>query len=329
MVRRLLLLLAATLLLVGSSLVVDPAHADPAASIDDSGWWWRAQTNPEVLLPPPPNTKEGQLLVQSSPEGATALAAIAGTLVEGQASPVLTLAVADGGDVGSEGAVILACQAGSTWKGGDAKPWAEHPQAGCDAGGVPGTRSEDGTSWTFDLSSLQFSDKVNVVIVPGAVDGQPEGANHSAFSVTFEAPTPASLATTPGSAVSSPPPLDIGGGVVDPGVGAGVVDSYSPPADSGTSLELPPVAAALPEEDQGLTPVAPSVQAGQPLLPASMAIDPRSPHARSVGVVLLLLGGALVYFLTRQQHAIGPDGIPGGLGRWAAPRWGTPPSLRG
>ena len=95
-----------------------------------------------LLLPAPPNMEEGQLLVQSGPDGALALAAIAGTLVEGEASPVLTLAVADGGDVGGQGAVVLACQAGSTWTGGDAKPWAEHPQAGCKAGGVEGTRSE-------------------------------------------------------------------------------------------------------------------------------------------------------------------------------------------
>jgi hypothetical protein len=323
--RRLLLLLAALFLLLGSSLVVDPAHADPAASIDDSGWWWRAQTNPNVLLPPPPNMEEGQLLVQSGPEGALALAAVAGTLVEGQASPVLTLAVAEGGEIGGESAVILACQAGSSWNGGDAKPWDEHPQAGCEAGGVPGTRAEDGTAWSFDLSSLQFSDNVNVVIVPGTVEGQPEGASYSSFSVTFEPPTVESLAATPGAPPSAAPPLDLDVGTTDAGVGAGVVDSY---VDAG-SVDLPPVGAALPDEDQDLTPVAPSVQAGQPMLPASVVIDPRSPHARSVGVVLLLLGGALVYFLTRQQQPIGPEGVPGGLGRWSAPRWGSPPSLRG
>jgi hypothetical protein len=325
--RRLLFLLATVFLLVGSSLVVDPAHADPASSIDDSGWWWRAQTNPTLALPAPPNTKEGQLLVQSSPEGATALAAVAGTLVEGQASPVLTLQVAEGGDAGGTDAVILACQAGSNWTGGDAKPWSEHPQAGCEAGGTAGTRAEDGTSWSFDLGALQFSDKVNVVLVPGTVDGQPEGANYPTFSLTFERPTVESLATTPGaSSAPALPPIDIDAGVTDPGVGAGV-DSYTAP-DTG-SIDLPPVDAALPDEDQGLTPVAPSVQDGQPMLPASLLVDPRSPHARSVGVALLLLGGALVYFMTRQQQPIGPDGIPGGLGRWAAPRWGTPPSLRG
>ena len=325
--RRLLLLFAACFLLLGSSLVVDPAQADPAASIDDSGWWWRAQTNPDLLLPPPPNMEEGQLLVQSGPDGALALAAVAGTLVEGEASPVLTLAVADGGDVAGQTAVVLACQAGSTWTGGDAKPWTEHPQAGCKAGGVAGTRSEDGTSWSFDLSALQFGDNVNVVIVPGTAEGQAEGDTYPTFSLTFEAPTVQSLATTPGDPPTTAPPID-SGALTGPDVGAGVLDSYSPPVDTG-SFDLPPVDAALPEEDQGLTPVAPSVQAGQPLLPASSFIDPRSEHARSVGVVLLLLGGAVVYFLTRQQQPIGPEGIPGGLGRWAAPRWGTPPSLRG
>ena len=169
---------------------------------------------------------------------------------------------------------------------------------------------------------------MNVVIVPGTVEGQPEGANYSSFSVTFEPPSVESLATTPGEPPSTVPPLDLDVGTTDAGVGAGVVDSYAPPADAGT-VDLPPVGAALPDEAQDLTPVAPSVQAGQPMLPASVVIDPRSPHARSVGVVLLLLGGALVWFLTRQQQPIGPEGIPGGLGRWAAPRWGSPPSLRG
>jgi hypothetical protein len=326
--RRLVFLLASCFLLVGSSLVVDPARADPAASIDDSGWWWRAQTNPSLLLPAPPTVEEGQLLVQSGPEGALALAAVAGTLVEGQASPVLTLQVAEGGEAGGASAVILACQAGSTWAGGDAKPWSEHPQAGCEAGGVPGTRAEDGTSWSFDLSVLQFGDKVNVVLVPGTVEGQPEGANHATFSVTFEPPTVESLATTPGaSAGPTAPPIDIGGGLTDPGIGAGV-ESYTPPVDSGT-LGLAPVSAALPDEDQGLSPVAPSVQAQTPLLAASNPFDPRHEQAEEVGVVLLLVGGALVYLMTRQQQAIGPEGVPGGLGRWAGPRWGTPPSLRG
>ena len=324
--RRLLLVLAAALVLIGSSLVFDPAHADPAASIDDSGWWWRAQTNPNVLLPPPPTVKEGQLLVQSGPEGALAIAAIASTLVEGQANPVLTLAVADGGEAAPDGTVILACQAGSAWQGGAAKPWSEHPQAGCEAGGVPGAPSEDGTTWSFDLSSLQFTDQVNVVIVPGTVEGQPDGASYSTFSLTFDPATAESLVTTPGEAPAPPSPPLPDAGVTDPGVGA-AVDTYTPPVDSG-SVDFPPVA-ALPDEAQGLTPVAPSVQAGQPLLPASTFVDPRRPEARAVGVALLLLGSALVYAMTRKQPVIGPDGIPGGLGRWAAPRWGSPPSLRG
>ena len=148
--RRLLLLLAAGFLLVGSSLVVEPARADPAASIDDSGWWWRAQTNPDLLLPPPPTVEEGQLLVQSGPEGALALAAVAGTLVEGEANPVLTLKVADGGDAGGEGAVILACQAGSTWKGGDAKPKPYSPQAV--------QRHFDNALWTYSTQALSAGD---------------------------------------------------------------------------------------------------------------------------------------------------------------------------
>jgi hypothetical protein len=323
--RRFALLGAAVALLLGSSLVFDPAVADPAASIDDTGWWWRAQTSPDVTIPPPPTVSEGQLLVQSGPEGATALAAIAGTLVDGQANPILTLTVAENGDTGGANAAVLACQAGSTWEGGDAQAWPEHPPAGCEAGGVEGERSEDGTQWTFDLSALQFTDKVNVVIVPGVVEGAPEGANYPTFSLTFAPPTVESLSTTPGQApVSELPPLDPGFTTPDVGAGAGF---ESPPIDTG-GLDLPPVNAALPDEEQSLTPVAPSVQDQMPLLPAS-AFDPRHKHARSVGIVLLLLGAAVVYATTKQTAPIGPEGVPGGLGRWASPRWGTPPSLRG
>jgi hypothetical protein len=323
--RRFALVGAAVAMLLGSSLVFDPAVADPAASIDDAGWWWRVQTNPDLMLPGPPTVEEGELLVQSGPDGAIAMAAISGTLVEGQANPILTLDVADSGDVGGSGAVVLACQAGSSWQGGDAQAWPEHPQAGCDAGGVEGEPSEDGTQWTFDLTSLQFTDKVNVVIVPGVVEGQAEGASYPTFSLTFAPPTVESLATTPGQPPTTPPlPPDPGIEVPDVGGGVGF---ESPPADAG-GLDLPPVDAALPDEDQGLTPVAPSVQDQTPLLPASV-VDPRSPHARAVGIVLLLLGAAVVYATTKQTVAIGPEGIPGGLGRWVAPRWGTPPSLRG
>jgi hypothetical protein len=323
--RRLALLGGAVALLLGSSLVVDPAAADPAASIDDTGWWWRAQTNPDLLLPAPPTVDEGELLVQSGPEGAMALAAISGTLVEGQADPILTLDVAEGGEIGGDGAVVLACQAGSTWQGGDAQAWPEHPQAGCEAGGVEGEPSDDGTQWTFDLSALQFTDKVNVVIVPGVVEGQPEGANYPTFSLTFAPPTVASLSTTPGEPPTTvPPPSDPAVAPPDVGGGAGFA---SPPVDSG-SIDLPPVDAALPDEEQSLTPVAPSVQEQLPLLPASLN-DPRSKHARAVGITLLLLGAAVVYATTKQTAPIGPEGVTGGLGRWAAPRWGTPPSLRG
>jgi hypothetical protein len=312
-------------MLLGSSLVLDPAIADEAASIDDSGWWWRVQSNPTLALPPPPTVDEGELLVQSGPDGAIALAAIAGTLVEGQANPVLTLDVADGGDAGGAAAVVLACQAGSSWLGGDAKAWSEHPQVGCDAGGVEGERSEDGKQWTFDLAALQFTNKVNVVIVPGTAEGQEDGP-YPTFSLTFAPPTVASLSTTPGTAPTTPtlPPVDTGFTTPDVGGGASF---DSPPIDSG-GLDLPEVDAALPDEDQTLTPVAPSVQEQNPLLAASV-VDPRSKHARAVGIVLLLLGAAVVYATTKQTTPIGPEGIPGGLGRWASPRWGSPPSLRG
>jgi len=325
--RRLLLMAAGLLMVLGSSLSLDPAQASSATAINDTGWWWALQTNPDVLLPGPPNVAAGQLHVEGTPSGATAIAAIAATLAEGEAQPILTLDVTAGGDTGGDGAVLLACQAGSAWAGGDAKAWPDKPQPACTPGGVQGARAEDGTSWTFDLTALQFNDKVNVVLVPGTVEGQPEGANGSAFSLTFEPPTAESLQTSPGEAPAPPttPLVDLG---VTPPADGGTVGFDTPSFDSG-GVELPPVEAALPDDEQGITPVAPSVQDQTPLLPASVPVDPRSPHARGVGIALLLVGAGVVYATTRQQPVIGPEGIPGGLGRWVSPRWGSPPSLRG
>ena len=324
--RRSSLLAGVLLVLVGSSLAIQPAAAEAAASVDAAGWWWKLQTSPDVLLPGPPSVAEDQLLVQGAPDGAVAIAAIAATLATGDADPVLTLRVAEGGDAGGSGAVLLACQAGSQWQGGGAQAWADKPQPACDTAGVAGMRADDGSTWTFDLSSLQFDDQVNVVLVPGVVEGQPAGANGSVFSLTFEAPTPASIQGSPGSPPPSPTLPEVQGGDLP---STGEVPAFDPPAFGGGSVDLPPVEAALPEAEQGLTPVAPSIQDRSPLLPASVASDPRSEHAEAVGIVILLLGAALVYASARQQQPIGPDGIEGGLARWARPRWGSPPPLRG
>ncbi len=327
--RRLTMFAASLLILVGSSLSLAPARATAAASIDDSGWWWRLQPNPDLLLPGPPNVEDGQLLVQGALDGATAVAAVAATLAPGEAEPVLTLTVAEGGDAGGDGAVLLACQAGSSWVGGHARAWPDKPKAACAEGGVAGARTADGSVWTFDLRALQFGQKVNVVLVPGVVEGQPDGANGSVFSLTFEAPLSDSIQTRAGSPPPPPtePPTTAGtGGLAPPDTGSPVFES--PPVDTG-GFDLPPVEPALPEADQGLTPVAPSVQDRAPLLPTSADLDPRSEHARTVGVLILLLGGVAVYLSTRQQAVVGPDGVPGGLGRWSSPRMGSPPPLRG
>lgn len=317
------LIMAAACVALGSSLILEPALAADAASIDDSGWWWKLQAGP-VPLPLPPNIAPGQLLVQGAPDGATAIAALSATLLEGESHPVLTLRVAEDGDAGGEGAVLLACQAGSPWTGGDARAWADKPSPACDAGVATGSRSEDGSAWSFDLTALQFGDQVNVVLVPGTVETQPEGANGSVFSLTFEQPSPGSIKTEEG--VVPPPPLPAPAAGPAPPSGDISFD-FSPPPPTDDSFALPP-AAALPEVEQGLTPVAPSVQDRNAPLPASVYDDPRSPHAETVGVLLLLLGGGAIYLMTRQRVDAGAEGVTAGLGRWAQVRQGVPPALR-
>jgi hypothetical protein len=327
--RRLAWHAAVGLVVAGSALGLDPVTAAGGASVTDSGWWWRLRPSPDVPVPPPPNVDEGQLLVQGAPEGALALAAIAATLPEGQANPVLTLAVADGGDTGGAQAVVLACQAGSPWTGGDAGAWPDRPQPACESG-VVGERSPDGATWSFAVAALQFGANLNVVIVPGTVEGQPAGASGSTFSLVFEAPGPASIETAEG-VPPIPPAPDFGAGGLDvPAPTPSDGGSFGVPGPGG-SFDVPtgPVA-ALPDDEQGLTPVAPVIES-QTRLPIVAGGDPRSEHAQTVGIIVLLAGAAFVWRATQQQPAIAADGTGplGGLGRFARPRVGTPPSLRG
>ena len=182
---------------------------------------------------------------------------------------------------------------------------------------MAGTRSEDGTSWTFDLQRAAVhrpGERGASSRAPSRAS--PEGANYSTFSLTFEPPDRRRRSRRrPATPPAPTTPADRHRRWRDrPGVGAGVAFD-SPPVDTG-SFDLPPVSAALPDEEQGLTPVAPSVQAETA---AAAGVDRRSTRAASTprrsAIVLLLLGGGLVYLMTRQQQVDRSRGRP----RWPRP----------
>lgn len=294
---------AAAGLIAGAWLVAAPAGADPASSVDDFGWWARANQEPTlggVLVPP--DVEEGQLLVEGTPEGATAIAAVRATLPEGTANPVLNLQAASA--VGAESAVLLACQSGSGWTGVHAGAWDAKPSPDCSKS-VQGIPSEDGATWTFALGPVQFGDQVDIVLTPGTVPGA-DGVS-SAFRVVFEEPDVTAFEVSEGAAPApvvppvSMPGGDGGGFSTPPSIGGGSsTPSFTPPSpSSGTQLAPPPVRAALPEVEQGATATAPAVQAAQPLVAPSLAATGGN-DGRLLGVVVVLAAGALLYWSSQQ-----------------------------
>lgn len=301
--RRLLRTLAAVGLVAGGWLVAAPAAAEPASSVDDIGWWSRANQDPTlggVLVFPDVNP--GQLLVEGTPEGATAIAALRATLPEGTGTPVLTLRAASA--VGAEAAVLLACQAGSGWTGAHAGGWDAKPSPDCSQS-VQGIPSEDGATWSFSLAPLQFGDQVDVVLTPGAAAEEQDSVG-STFRVVFERPDAADFDVSPVSAAPGPAPVDLPSPIAAPSAasaapptigGASPAPSFRPP--SGAQVAPAPMRAALPELEQGATATAPNLQAAQPLaapaLPATGGSD-----GRLLGVLVVLAAGALLYWSSQQ-----------------------------
>ena len=180
-------------LVVGAFLMVfgAPVGAVDAASIDDVGWWARTNQAPGLgAVVAPPDVPAGQLLVEGTAEGATAIAALRATLPEGTGSPILTLTAAS--EVSGETALLLACQSGSGWTGAHAGEWASKPSPDCSQS-VQGIRADDGSSWTFPLGALQFGDQIDVVLTPGVDPAVPAPLNGSAFRIAFEQPSAASI----------------------------------------------------------------------------------------------------------------------------------------
>jgi hypothetical protein len=378
--RRVLRLVAAFLLVAGSALVAFGAPAG-AGDLADSGWWY---VRPG-LTGQPPTVPAGGLYVAGAPDGAIAIAAVRFTLSEDETEPKLTLEVAtpapSEGEEGEEPApapvpvpggapapapgapappaeaapVILACQAGAGWSGVEAGSADAAPPPACGAGSVVGTPSADGLSWEWDLSKLQIKTAVDVILVAGKVKDLPEGANGSTFQLAFAKPTAESLDTIEGSApepftppgggdFGGAPDLAEGGAADGFASGSGSIDTgggVSFDAGDDTTSEGP----ALPEEQQGLTPTAPLVQAQQPAPEVAGAQPAGSTRdTRWLGIVVVLLAGVVAVMANNQPvpplRGLGPfrREVPaeavaattpaaGGLGRFAKSRSGAAPRL--
>jgi hypothetical protein len=342
---------------LGLGLVWSPsAHA--TATVQATGWWWRSNTATLPLdVPKRPDVGDDQLLVEGELEGATAVAAVRFQVPKGETSPILTVTPTQDSVVPDD-AVVLACRASSAWEPAKGGKWENQPIPDCFTS-VQGIKGADGTI-VFALTPIQAGDIVDVLLVPGTVDGQPN-ARGSVFSLKFPLPTAADIKTTTadeggftttGGGFSSPDPSSFGAGsttdtspsTFDSGTaspsssfdsGSAGTDLSSPAFSQPSTFSAPSTVAPAAASAGVATPVAAPVQA----TPAVSTI-PSTKRGRTLGILVLLAGAALGFWAYSGGVAGGVSGLTGGanggtaaepvmggLGRFSRPRQGPPPPL--
>ena len=313
------------------------AGSRPAAAAAPTamGWWWEAEQGAPV--PPPPTVPAGGFMVGGDPSGPNAVAALRFQLADDDSAPILTLGIADNGNVNGASDTIVACLSASPWKPAAPGNWSDKPAPRCDKF-AKGTLSGDGKTVAFALSPLVAAGgtTLDVVLTPAA------GAN---FELTFNAPSEASLATTK---VPSDSSSDFASATdTSPAFDSGTADSPSPDLSSdASSLLTSPYSATQPP------PVDPSqTVAFNPTAAASQARGAGSPppstrRTPAIAVLLLLAVAGVAWASGRAQvpalRRLGPlstsdrpatparveaDAAVGGLGRFARVRLGAPPKL--
>lgn len=301
----------------------------PAAALGprDAGWWWRTQSVALVEVPPPPHVPDGGLYVEGAPDGAAAVSALRFVLAPETVARSLTLRVAQ--EAGGEGAMLLACPAASPWMPASAGSWERRPEARCDGGGVLGSRAEDGTAWSFDLSLLSSGRILDVVLVPGIVDDRPEGANGSVFSIAFDPPGADALAVEATAAEPLPrPPDPPRPPVAEPPPPPGL-DAVTPPEPQ---PEEPLPEAAAPAQDPSV--LTPKITETERSVDPPAAVDDGK-DARALATLVALLSVGVAGVLSREHGVPLPPGLRpdpdgeriGGIGRFRRPRSAPPPPL--
>jgi|GEM_PF-12457 len=257
-------------------------------------------------------------MVQGTPSGPLAVAAVRFSVAPEPSRRTLVLALTEGEGQGVVDGVVLACAASAAWTGGDAQPWTERPTVDCSTL-ASGDVADDGTTITFDLGTREDA-MVDVVLVPATADGAAfNGTNGASFSLVVDPPTPAALVTT-GVGSSSPPPTSApappaGGSAPSSG-------SFSPPAPppggSFAQPALPPIqlAPATPDpagdgESDGDEAASPPTPARPPSVPASRE-GGGAPSGRELAPLLFVLAlGPAGWLATRQPRVA----LALGLGR--------------
>ena len=255
-----------------------------------SGYWWQAQGDSGVL-PPPPSVPQGGLWVSSNAAGAQAVSAVRFVLDTGESTPITLKLKVNSAQPQSQ--VNLAAYATTTsWSATQAGPWSQRPAYDPASAPAIGALSSDGTTMTFDLSSLAAGPSVNVVIVPvGAAvstSGTPAPAPPTA-PVPTTAPSAPGLPAPPAPPVTTPvpaptpapgsPTFDVTFSPVTSNAIAVAslplpVENVAPPPTDAPAVAAPPLTPALPSDTPAFT-QSPITVATAP--PATVAATARRP----------------------------------------------------
>lgn len=239
----------AVALMAAGALASTPVARASATGVQ-VGVWSEAQPD-GGSLPYPPQVPAGGLWVSSAPTGPTAISAVRFTLDDGDTAPVVTLSVAKitappDSPASSSAVPMLACRTTSPWTPTDPAspgPWSTRPTYDCSAGQVGGVLSSDGSTVTFDLTTIAPAGAaVTVAIVPGTVANAVPAA-------------PAPLPVTPGALPAPPAPLPA---PPDPTASSAwpAFDAAFAPLTAGSIAVVPGAPAGTPSADAPSTVIA-------------------------------------------------------------------------
>jgi hypothetical protein len=300
------------LLAVLATLPIALATSASAAEPATVGWWYMPQMLPSALpvaVPAPPYVPAGDLLVESTPQGPNALAAVRLFVPDGRRALTLALTVQS-----TRGTPDLAvCPTLSQWGAELVGVWSRHPTCGGPI--TPLTLGTGGRTLTAPATALVRDGVVDVLVLP-RVDLAT--GSSSTFSTTLLPPTAAALLTVPEAAPTSPPaapqpvaalPQQL---PVTP-VTVPLAPAAAPVGVSGPIVPAPPNAAL---------PVPPVVAPPRPAEAVARTSAPTSDRSRLLALLALVSTALLGGFLLRRRGT--PD-EQRGVGRFRTARTGTPP----
>jgi hypothetical protein len=322
-------------MLVGALACVGAATPAAALAPTAVGWWWVAEQGP-ATVPPPPTVPAGGFMVGADPSGPNSVAALHFALADDDSAPVLTLTVADNGNLNGASDAVVACQSASPWKPESPGAWANKPAGRCDTN-AKGTLSTDSKTMTFALTPLVSADgtTLDIVLLP---------ASGASFEMSFNAPTATSLTTTkvaPSSTTDSGSSFDTSSDIstADTSASDQSTDALTP------LLTTPFAATQAPPTDNPtlqITTVRPT-----PVNRSVVGTQAPTRSTPAVAILLLMLVAGAAWAVTRApmpavrrlgpmstspppaasaREPAGPPAV-GGLGRFARERRGAPPRL--